>query len=133
MTANIGSYIYHLLMGRLLGPAGYGEFSSLLSILYIFTVPLIVGQTVLVKFISGFKAHGEIGQAKSLFINVTKLCILMSLMGFPICCSTISLGYFVSSSFFDSSICFGLSSICIFSSYRSYSRDDTGISEVSLV
>ncbi|OGG11322.1 hypothetical protein A2Z00_02500 [Candidatus Gottesmanbacteria bacterium RBG_13_45_10] len=84
MAANIGSYIYHLLMGRLLGPAGYGELSSLFSLLYIFTVPLVVGQTVLVKFISGFKAHGEVGQAKSLFLSVTKLCIVICIIGLPL-------------------------------------------------
>jgi O-antigen/teichoic acid export membrane protein len=84
MAANVGAYIYHLLMGRFLGPSGYGELSSLVSILYIFTVPLIVGQTVLVKFISGFKAHGEVGQAKSLFVSVTKFCIVISLIGFPL-------------------------------------------------
>ena len=84
MGANVGSYIYHLLMGRLLGPSGYGELSSLLSILYVFTVPLLVGQTVLVKFVSGFKAHGEVGQAKSLFINVTKLFAVICLIGLPV-------------------------------------------------
>jgi O-antigen/teichoic acid export membrane protein len=84
MVANVGSYVYHLLMGRLLGPAVYGEFSSLLSILYIFTVPLLVGQTVLIKFISGFKAHGEEGQAKSLFVGVTKNAFIVSLIGLPV-------------------------------------------------
>jgi O-antigen/teichoic acid export membrane protein len=84
MAANVGAYIYHFLMGRLLGPAGYGELSSLVSILYIFTVPLMVSQTVLVKFISGFKAHGEVGQAKSLFVSVTRLGIIISLVGFPL-------------------------------------------------
>jgi O-antigen/teichoic acid export membrane protein len=84
MVANVGSYVYHLLMGRLLGPAGYGELSSLLSILYIFTVPLLVGQTVLVKLISGFKAHGEVGQAKSLIISVTKKALIVCLIGLPV-------------------------------------------------
>lgn len=84
MVANVGSYVYHLLMGRLLGPAGYGELSSLLSILYIFTVPLLVGQTVLVKFVSQFKAHGEVGQTKSLFLSITKKALLISLIGIPI-------------------------------------------------
>jgi O-antigen/teichoic acid export membrane protein len=84
MAANVGAYIYHLLMGRLLGPAGYGELSSLISLLYIFTIPLIVSQTVLVKFISGFKAHGEVGQAKSLFVSITKFCIVISLLGIPL-------------------------------------------------
>ena len=84
MIANVFSYVYHLLMGRFLGPSGYGELSSLLSLLYIFTVPLLVGQTVIIKYISGFKAHGEIGQSKSLFLRVTKWCIVCSLIGIPL-------------------------------------------------
>src|SRR5690242_10099446 len=84
MAGNVLSYVYHLVMGRLLGPAGYGELSSLLSILYIFTVPLVVTQTVLVKFISGFKAHGTPGQTKSLFVWATKASVVVSLIGFPL-------------------------------------------------
>jgi len=84
MAANVLAYVYHLLMGRLLGPAGYGEFSSLVSIFYIFSVPLVVASTVLVKFISGFKAHNAIGQAKSLFWSVTKSVFVISLIGLPV-------------------------------------------------
>ncbi len=84
MVTNAGAYLYHLLMGRLLGPEGYGELSSLLSLLYIFSVPLLVAQTVLIKFISGFKAHGQIGQVKTLFLSVTKLFILIGVIGFPV-------------------------------------------------
>lgn len=84
MGANVASYVYHLLMGRLLGPAGYGEISSLFSLLYLFTVPLLVGQTVLVKFVSGYKARNELGKAKSLFLHVTRLCIISSIFGFPL-------------------------------------------------
>lgn len=81
MGANVLSYLYHLVMGRLLGPSGYGELSSLLSLLYIFTVPLLVAQTVLVKFVSGFKAAGQIGRAKSLFWQATKLFLIVSALG----------------------------------------------------
>ncbi len=84
MCANALSYLYHLIMGRLLGPEGYGELSSLISVLYIFTVPLLVAQTVLVKFISGYKARGEIGSAKSLFLQATKLFAVVSVAVFPI-------------------------------------------------
>lgn len=83
MTANVAAYLYHLLMGRLLGPGKYGELSSLLSIFYIFSVPLNVGALVLVKFISGFKAHGELGQTKSLFLKVTKAAIIGCVVSFP--------------------------------------------------
>lgn len=84
MIANVLSYLYHLIMGRFLGPSGYGELSSLLSLVYIFTVPLLVAQTVLVKFISGFKAHGDMGQSKQLFVQATKVFIIVSLVGVPL-------------------------------------------------
>jgi O-antigen/teichoic acid export membrane protein len=84
MVGNVAAYLYHLLLGRLLGPVQYGELSSLFSVLYIGTAPLIVAQTVLVKFVSGFKAHGQPGQAKSLFWKITKLCAWVSLAGFPV-------------------------------------------------
>lgn len=84
MASNVLAYVYHLFMGRLLGPSGYGELSSLLSLLYIFTVPLLVAQTVLIKFVSGFKAHGETGQAKTLFLGSTKLFVVISIILFPV-------------------------------------------------
>ncbi len=84
MTSNVLAYVYHLFMGRLLGPSGYGELASLLSLLYIFTIPILVAQTVLIKFISGFKAHGETGQTKTLFLQSTKLFIIISVVLFPV-------------------------------------------------
>ena len=84
MGANVGSYLYHLVMGRLLGPTGYGELSSLLSIFYIFTVPLNVGAIVLVKFISSMKAKNQLGQVQTLFMKVTKACLIGCIAVFPI-------------------------------------------------
>lgn len=84
MVANFLSYLYHLIMGRILGPSGYGELSSLLSLIYIFTVPLLVAQMVLIKFMSGFKAHGEVGQTKTLFVKSTLLFIALGIIGIPV-------------------------------------------------
>jgi O-antigen/teichoic acid export membrane protein len=72
MVANVGSYLYHLLMGRALGPVGYGELSSLVSILYIFGVPILVLQTVLVKYFAQIKANRSVAEAKDLYIRVLK-------------------------------------------------------------
>ncbi len=83
MVSNVLAYVYHLFMGRLLGPSGYGELASLLSLLYVFTVPILVAQTVLIKFVSGLKAHGDVGQAKSLFLQSTKLFVIISVVLFP--------------------------------------------------
>jgi O-antigen/teichoic acid export membrane protein len=84
MGANVGSYLYHLVMGRLLGPTGYGELSSLLSIFYIFTVPLNVGAIVLVKFISSMKAQNQLGQVQTLIVKVTKACLIGCIVALPV-------------------------------------------------
>ncbi len=84
LVTNALAYLYHLLMGRLLGPVGYGELSSLFSLLYIINVPILVGQTVLIKFVSSYKANDEIGKTKALLIMVTKYFIMGSLLLLPL-------------------------------------------------
>lgn len=70
--ANISSYAYHLVVGRILGPVQYGELASLFSFSYLLNVPSIVLQTVLAKYIAGFRATNEIGRAKALSLAATK-------------------------------------------------------------
>ncbi len=50
--ANFASYLFHLFMGRWLGPAGYGLLESLISLTYFLGVPVTVLNLVMVKFIS---------------------------------------------------------------------------------
>lgn len=51
-AVNVINYVYHLVMGRMLGPESYGILSSLFSLLYLVTiVPLSCGFAV-VKFVS---------------------------------------------------------------------------------
>lgn len=75
MVSNISAYLYHLFLGRILGPGGYGELSSLISLLYIFGVPTLVLQTILVKYFSVYKAKNEIGQAKTLYGTIVKILL----------------------------------------------------------
>jgi len=81
IVANIGAYAYHLIIGRILGPTGYGELSSLISLLYIVSVPNTVVQTILVKYFSSTKANNEIGQAKDIVIRSMKWISLSVLIG----------------------------------------------------
>jgi O-antigen/teichoic acid export membrane protein len=89
MISNVGAYLYHLIIGRILGPQGYGELSSLISLLYIFGVPTIVLQTVLVKYFSNCKAKGSFSQARYLFhkMMVVLLAILIPMIGLFAFCS----------------------------------------------
>ncbi len=51
---NFGSYMYHLLMGRMLGPASYGALEGAISLLYILFVPTVTLSLVVVKFVSSY-------------------------------------------------------------------------------
>jgi O-antigen/teichoic acid export membrane protein len=82
MTGNVGAYLYHLFMGRILGPSGYGEFSSLISLLYLFSVPTSVLSLVLTKFFSEIKAKDRKGVALDLFIRTSILIFWCLLIGF---------------------------------------------------
>jgi O-antigen/teichoic acid export membrane protein len=72
MGANVIAYLYHLVIGRILGPVGYGELAALISIYYILNAPSAILQNILVKFFSQLKAKEENGQAKRLFSTITK-------------------------------------------------------------
>ena len=55
LLAGFLGYLYHLLMGRLLGPSEYGVLASLLSLLYVFSVPTATFSLVATKFAADFK------------------------------------------------------------------------------
>lgn len=67
MVANVGAYFYHVLMGRLLGPVTYGEFSALMSLFYLINIGSGVVQTVLTKFFSQLRARKFFGEIPTLF------------------------------------------------------------------
>lgn len=84
MFANFLAYLYHLAVGRILGPEKYGELAALLSLMYLLNVPSQGVQTVLVKYFSGIKARQKTGEAKSLFLLSSKWLLVSVLIGFII-------------------------------------------------
>ncbi len=82
IAANITGWLYHVLVGGILGPEKYSELAALFALFYIINVPAGVLQTSLVKFFSTLKAKREYGQAKKLFIVATKKIALAELAGF---------------------------------------------------
>ncbi|OGG01663.1 hypothetical protein A2Z33_05465 [Candidatus Gottesmanbacteria bacterium RBG_16_52_11] len=72
MAGNVASYLYHLYLGRALGPAAYGELSSIISLLYIFGVVTLVWQTTLTKFFSEYKARGDDSAARHLAVRTLR-------------------------------------------------------------
>jgi O-antigen/teichoic acid export membrane protein len=66
---NAVNYLYHVFMGRMLGPAGYGEMASLLSlIILVSTIPSSLN-LALVKFVSGSKHPAQTSQIVGWFFS----------------------------------------------------------------
>lgn len=83
MIANVANYLYHLLMGRMLGPSDYGILESLISLLYLMEIPLMTLGVVIVKYVSQFKGE-ERYQAIGKFYHklISQLLIICGIGGF---------------------------------------------------
>ena len=60
-------FLFHFFTGRILGPAGYGVIGVILSIAYIFNIPLTTIQTGIANFTSTFKAKNKTRELNYLF------------------------------------------------------------------
>lgn len=60
LAANGVNYLYHILMGRTLGPVNYGVLASIFSILYLISVIPTSASIAIVKFISSAKSSEEV-------------------------------------------------------------------------
>ena len=78
---HVFNYIFHLFMGRLLGPVQYGIFGSLAAIVSILAVFSSSVQVVSAKFTSMFKAKDDKAGIHNLFVGLTKW---MAIFGFVI-------------------------------------------------
>lgn len=59
-AAGLLNDLYQLAMGRLLGPAGYGAFASLLALLLIVSMPASVLQTVVTNLVARLRACADL-------------------------------------------------------------------------
>src|SRR3989338_5876609 len=84
MTLNILNYVYHFLVGRLLGPADYGILGAFFSIIYILFAPINTIQTTLAKFTANFAAKNETGKVVYIYNRALKLLSYVSLVVFLI-------------------------------------------------
>jgi len=81
---NLINFIYHIVMGRLLGPEQYGILASIISFLFITIAISGTIQTSSVKFTSMYYASGKINEIRSLFILITKRVLIITLTVFLI-------------------------------------------------
>jgi len=79
-VTGIGNYLYHFLMGRMLGPADYGILMALISLSYLLGIPIGTLSLVIIKFVSTLKGKKEIGAVRVLFKNINKKLLPISLL-----------------------------------------------------
>lgn len=60
-ASNFLNYIYHLIMGRLLGPASYGELATLLSLSGLLAIIPASSSLVITKYISSAHTNKDVG------------------------------------------------------------------------
>lgn len=76
-------YLYHLIMGRILGPVDYGTLASLFAILQIVSIVPISSSFAIVKFIADTKDAGERAEVYISIKNfMWKLAVVVSLVLF---------------------------------------------------
>lgn len=76
MVVNVINYVYHLIVGRMLGPINYGILASLFSILYIVGIVPTSTSMAIVKFISSAKNNKEIA---SIYVALNSLVLKIAL------------------------------------------------------
>ncbi|MFC1625148.1 oligosaccharide flippase family protein [Patescibacteria group bacterium] len=81
MVANVINYVYHLLMGRMLGPSDYGVLASLFSIFYIIGIVPLSSSVAITKFISSAKNKRELTETyQGIKKFILKLALVLSLL-----------------------------------------------------
>ncbi len=82
MAANVSNYLFHLLMGRFLGPVNYGILASIFSVFYYLMVPTTTILTTVMKYTAEYDVAGEPAKIHGLFTRLTKQLMLISLLLF---------------------------------------------------
>jgi len=81
MVANLINYLYHLSMGRMLGPGDYGVMASLISVIYLGGIPLSVLSLVMVKYISTFRGKKQMLMVNFFYRWIIKKVIYFGVIG----------------------------------------------------
>ncbi|TAN34317.1 hypothetical protein EPN29_02835 [bacterium] len=79
VAVGILGYVFHFVVGRLLGPASYGIVAGSLSALYILTLPALVVQIVSTRFTSLAAGRHELGGVRPLLMQISGLSLVIGL------------------------------------------------------
>ncbi|MBI4091419.1 hypothetical protein HY419_01550, partial [candidate division WWE3 bacterium] len=78
--SNILSYLLQLVLGNYLSAVDYGEFLALLSLIYIFSVPVGAVGTAIIKVTSELRGENRFDTLTDLFVRFTKLLAVLSFL-----------------------------------------------------
>lgn len=73
---NVGNYFYHLIMGRMLGRSLYGALESMISLIYLLSIPLMTLTLVVIKFVSSYKGKNDFSAIGGLYNFFTRKAFL---------------------------------------------------------
>src|SRR3989344_864047 len=77
---NVLGYVFHFFVGRTLGPADYGIFGAILSLIYLITIPMNTLQPSITNFDSRFKARGETDKVKYLLRRSLRKSLILAVI-----------------------------------------------------
>ena len=85
---NFLAYIYHLVVGRILGPSAYGELTSVITLLAMFSVTFSFLGMVIVKFVSSGEKE-QLGSILSWFKRISLIfgsliCVILIFLSLPL-------------------------------------------------
>jgi len=84
MLANFGNYLYHLLMGRMLGPIDYGVLASLIAVSYLMSIPIATLTLTVVKYTSALRGQKRLTVVNYFYQWITRKSLIYGLAGFLI-------------------------------------------------
>lgn len=84
LIASFGNYLYHLLMGRMLGPVDYGVLASLISVFYLLSIPVAALVLVIVKYVSAFRGKKQLATVNFFYKLVNRKMLIFGSIGFLI-------------------------------------------------
>lgn len=82
MAANLSNYLFHLLMGRFLGPVDYGSLAAIVSIMYYIGVPTTTITVTVMKYAAEYDAQGAPERINGFFRKLTKSLIIIGVVLF---------------------------------------------------
>ncbi len=81
---NFLNYLFHFITARMLDPSQYGVLVTLMSIIYIITIPSEAIQTIVTKYTSNFYKYKQYGKIRTLFNKFFNKGLKISLFVFLI-------------------------------------------------